>query len=140
MVFDAENSPALVQLADMAQIPPADWPGLGFKFKPALQWLDLHWNVPQIKDAVDAGKPVPQRHRQDVPQRWLLWRRDFKIHWRSLEVHEAWALEQAQNGARFAGICEGLLEWIDAGQVALVAAGFMKQWIGDAMVVGIDNF
>jgi hypothetical protein len=68
-----------------------------------------------------------------------LWRRDFKTYWRSLEVHEAWALEQAVNGADFAEICEGLLEWIDAEQVALTAAGFLKQWISDQLLVRLND-
>ncbi len=38
---------------------------------------------------------MPDKQRAEFPQRWLLWRREFKTHWRSLEVHEAWALEQA---------------------------------------------
>ena len=81
------------------------------------------------------GEPEPQR--DEIPQRWLLWRRDFKIHWRSLEVHEAWAIEQAVGGANFAQICEGLLEWVDAEQAALVAAGFLKQWISDQLLLDL---
>jgi len=34
-VFDAADSPQLVQLADMAQLPPGSWPLLHFEFKPA---------------------------------------------------------------------------------------------------------
>lgn len=138
-VFDAADSPSLVQLDDMAQVPPGDWAGLAFEFKPALRWLDLYWNVPQIESALANDEPVPGRQREDIPRRWLLWRREYRTNWRSLEVHEAWALEQAASGARFGEICEGLLEWIDAAQVALVAAGFLKQWIGDQMVVRIGK-
>ena len=134
-VFDAADSPTLVQLEDMAQIAAEFWPGLTFEFKTALQWLDLHWNVPQIEHALDSGEPLPDKQRSEFPLRWLLWRRDFKTYWRSLEVHEAWALEQAVNGANFADICEGLLEWIDSEQVALTAAGFLKQWISDQLLV-----
>jgi hypothetical protein len=63
----------------------------------------------------------------------------MKTHWRSLEVHEAWAIEQASNGANFAEICEGLLEWIDAQQVALVGAGFLKQWVSDELIVNLRH-
>ena len=63
-----------------------------------------------------------------------MWRRDYKTYWRSLDVHEAWAIETAANGGSFGAICEGLLEWVDAEQVALVAAGFLKQWIADQML------
>ena len=139
-VFDAADSPSLVQLDDMAQFPPDVWPALRFEFKPALCWLDLYWNVPQVESALDDGQAMPPTQRSEFPLRWLLWRREFKTFWRSLDVHEAWALEQAANGANFAEICEGLLEWVDAEQAALVAAGFLKQWINDQMVVRIGNF
>jgi hypothetical protein len=138
-VFDAADSPTMMQLEDMAQIAPEAWPVLTFEFIAALQWIDLHWNVPQIEHALDSGEPAPDRQRAEFPLRWLLWRRDFKTYWRSLEVHEAWALEQAVNGANFADICEGLLEWIDAEQVALTAAGFLKQWISDQLLVRISH-
>ena len=138
-IFDAADSPTLMQLEDMAQIAPETWPALTFEFKTALQWLDLYWNVPQVEQALDMGEPLPERQRADYPLRWLLWRRDFKTYWRSLEVHEAWALEQAANGANFAEICEGLLEWIDSEQVALTAAGFLKQWISDQMLARVGN-
>ncbi|HUV21630.1 MAG TPA: DNA-binding domain-containing protein [Gammaproteobacteria bacterium] len=140
IVFDAADSPTLVQLEDMAQIGAETWPALTFEFKTAMQWLDLYWNVPQIEHALDCGESVPDKQRSEFPLRWLLWRRDFKTYWRSLEVHEAWALQQAVNGANFADICEGLLEWIDAEQVALTAAGFLKQWISDQLVTRLGDF
>jgi hypothetical protein len=139
-VFDAADSPLLVQLDDMAQFPADSWPALRFEFKPALRWLDLYWNVPQVESALDSGQAMPEKQRAQVPLRWLLWRRDFTTYWRSLDVHEAWALEQAATGANFAAVCEGLLEWVDADQVALVAAGFLKQWIGDQLLSRIGNF
>ena len=139
-VFDASDSVELFQLEDMAQVAAEAWPQLTFEFKAALLWLDLHWNVPQIETALDNGQELPQRQRREIAQRWLLWRRDYKTHWRSLDVHEAWALEQAVNGTNFAEICEGLLEWVDAQQVALVAAGFLKQWIGDQLLSRVGNY
>ena len=134
IVFDAANSEQLFQLEDMAQVAAEAWPGLTFEFQPAMRWLDLYWNVPTMERALDADTELPQLQRADYPQRWLLWRQDMKTHWRSLEVHEAWAIEQASKGANFAEICEGLLEWIDEQQVALAGAGFLKQWISDNLL------
>jgi hypothetical protein len=138
-VFDAADSAQLVKLEDMAGVPAETWPALRFEFIAALRWLDLRWNVPQIESALDNGDPLPDVQASEFPQRWLLWRRDFKTCWRSLEVHEAWALEQAVGGANFAEICEGLLEWIDAEQVALIAAGFLKQWISDQLLTRLGS-
>ena len=139
MVFDAAESARLFQLEDMVQVPAEAWPQLRFEFQPAMLWLDLYWNVPLLKTALDAGTELPPQQQENYPQRWLLWRQDMKIHWRSLEVDEAWAIEQAVNGANFAEICAGLLEWIDESQVALVGAGFLKQWVNDKLIASLNH-
>ncbi len=139
LVFDAADSLRLVQIDDVALIAAEDWPAIEFHFKPAMRWLDLHWNVPAYENALDSGGEIPQLLRSDHPIRWLLWRREMKTHWRSLEVHEAWAIEQAAAGANFAEICEGLLEWIDAEQVALAGAGFLKQWVSDQLLTSLGR-
>lgn len=139
LVFDAADSAQRVALDDIAALPAEAWPGLGFRFKPALRWLDLYWNVATIAQALDSDAAAPDAVRAEHPTRWLLWRRDFKTHWRSLDVHEAWALEQAADGADFAAICEGLLEWIDAAQAPLIAAGLLKQWVGDGLLQSLDR-
>ena len=137
MVFDADNEPDLFQLEDMAQVPPESWATLTMEFKPALQWLDLYWNVCPYSVAIDAGEPPPEPHRDEIPVRWLIWRKNRNPNWRSLDVHEAWAIEAAHQGANFAEICEGLCEWLSEDQVAMTAAGFLKQWIDDELVVKV---
>jgi hypothetical protein len=67
----------------------------------------------------------------------VLWRRGLQHHWRSLAVDEAWALDAARRDVDFAGICEGLCEWIDASQVALRAAGMIKGWLNDGLIAGV---
>ena len=138
-VFDAADSESLVEPAQVAQLPPEDWPALTFDFQPALAWLDLHWNVPQIEKACADDADIPDRIRDQNPRRWLLWRRDLKIYWRSLDVDEAWAIEQAAEGVNFAAICEGLLEWVDSGQVALRAAGLLRQWVTDGLLLRLGR-
>jgi hypothetical protein len=89
-------------------------------------------DVPAVADV-----PAPTEH--EYPQAWLVWRQDLKTWFRSLSVDEAWALDAAMTGENFAAICDGLCEWIDAQNVALHAAGLMKQWITDGIVSEIDN-
>jgi len=139
LVFDAADSEALFALDDMAGVAPEDWPLLRFRFKPALRWLDLNWNVPLIRQACDEEGEIPPRQRNPHPLRWLMWRQELNTRWRSLEVDEAWAIEQAAQGADFAAICEGLLEWFDDGQVSLRAAGLLKQWIGDGLLLEVGK-
>ena len=165
--FDAENG-AVMGIEDMASIPADAWPTMRLQLHPAVRRLDLNWNVPAIWKAINqnlnveiytascrgetsampAGentrhtetlRDVPTPEAGEHPQAWLIWRQDLKTWFRSLSVDEAWALDAARRSEDFATICEGLLEWIDARNVALHAAGLMKQWITDGIVSGIDT-
>ena len=139
LCFDAADNPCLFTLEDMAQIDPAAWPGLTFQFSPSLRWLDLVWNAPPYWAALDNEEDLPEKQRSDYPIRWLMWRKDLSPNWRSLDVAEAWAIEAAANGANFAELCEGLLEWVGEEAVAITAAGFLKQWIHDEIIVSIET-
>lgn len=138
LIFDKVHSDELFQPEQVATLPPEAWATIRFHFKPAIQWLDLYWNIPAIDSAVESETDVPDKQRGEHPQRWLLWRQEMRTHWRSLEVHEAWAIEQAVLGANFSELCEGLCEWVDAEQVAMTAAGFMRQWLTDQLVQRLE--
>jgi len=138
LVFDARDEPGLYRLEDMALVPAEAWPAIRISFKPAMRWLDLNWNIGPYWVALDGDEALPEKSRNEYPVRWLLWRKNRDPFWRSLEVHEAWAIEAAQNGASFAEICEGLCEWISEDAVAMSAAGLLKQWISDDLVKRVD--
>ena len=138
LVFDARDSASLYSFEEMAQVPQQAWPGIQVGFVTAMRWQDCYWNVCPYWAALDQGEKLPKVHREDYPRRWLIWRKERDPYWRSLEVHEAWAIEAAQNGANFAELCEGLCEWISEDAVAITAAGLLKQWISDDLVVRID--
>ncbi len=138
LCFDAKNAATRFTLDDMAQIAASDWPQLTFRFQPSLRWLDLYWNIPVYWVALDEeADPLPPKQRDDYPTRWLMWRKHLSPHWRSLDVAEAWAIEAAANGANFATLCEGLLEWIGEDAVAITAAGYLKQWIHDDLMAQV---
>ena len=138
LVFDEHNTTSLYSIEEMAHVPQQCWPDIRVKFIAAIRWLDLYWNVCPYWVALDQGEKLPNIHREDYPVRWLIWRKDRDPYWRSLEVHEAWAIEATANGANFSEICEGLCEWISEEQVAITAAGFLKQWISDDLVERIE--
>ena len=138
LCFDAADSDTLFQLDDMAQIPPESWPLIRLTFHPTVTWLDLHWNIPPYWTAADKDEQVPGRHHEQVPTRWLMWRREMSPNWRSLDVSEAWAVEAAKNDANFAELCAGLLEWLGEDAVAVTAAGFLKQWIHDGLITKVQ--
>lgn len=138
LCFDAPDCDRLCSEQDMAEVPPTSWPVLRFEFHRSIRWLDLHWNIPPIWVARDDDTSTPEPTRESIPTRWLMWRKELSPHWRSLDVGEAWAIQAALNGANFAELCEGLLEWYDADTVAMAAAGYLKQWIHDGLITGIQ--
>ncbi len=138
LCFDAADSQRIFSLQDMAIIAPESWPMLSFQFHPSVRWLDLNWNAPPYWVALDNNETTPEKLSEDNPTRWLMWRRNNQPNWRSLEVTEAWSIEAAKNGANFAEICEGLLEWLGEESIAITAAGFLKQWINDELIVNIN--
>jgi len=138
LVFDGHDAASLYTIEEMADVPQRAWPCIQVRFVTAMRWLDCYWNVCPYWSAIDQGEKLPELDRKDYPLRWLIWRKDRDPYWRSLEVHEAWAIEAAQNGASFAELCEGLCEWISEDAVAITAAGLLKQWISDDLVVRID--
>lgn len=139
LCFDAADSEQLFKLEDMAHIPPENWPQITLQFHPSVHWLDLKWNVPPYWLAQQDNKEHPEKQRKDIPDRWIMWRKNMRPNWRSLEVSEAWAIEAAKNGVSFAQLCEGMLEWIGEENVAITAAGYLKQWIHDELIRHIQT-
>jgi hypothetical protein len=134
--FDAPDSPG-VGLDAMASIPPEAWPEMRLALHASVHRLDLRWNVPAIWKAIKEDQAPEEPSASEWPQPWLVWRQDLKIFFRSLSVDEAWAIDAARAYEPFASICEGLVEWIDAQNVALHAAGLLKRWTIDGMIVNI---
>jgi hypothetical protein len=132
-VFDAAEAGHL-SLDELAVMAPEQWPELRFRFCPALQRLDLEWNIPLLWTAMDREEQLPELEQQAFPVGWVLWRQGLVPGWRRLDVDEAWALDRAREGACFAEICEGLLEWLDETHAPARAAGFLKTWVAHGLV------
>ena len=131
--FDAADTlPATVD--HMATIAADAWPELRFSTHDSLRRLDLRWNVPTVWKAIDAEQDPPALAENDLPIAWLVWRRDLRTWFRSLDVAEACALDAMLRGETFSAICEGLTEWIDAENVAMHAAALLKRWLGDGLI------
>jgi hypothetical protein len=89
--------------------------------------------LPRTPEATAAQEP-PALEENAYPVAWLVWRQDLLTYFRSLNVDEAWALDAMQCGETFAAICQGLTEWVDAQNVAMHAAGLLKQWLMDGLI------
>ena len=132
-LLDAADSP-VVDVEDIAAIPPDRWAGIRPRLKPAMRRLALEWNVPGLWSAIDRGDtpPLPTRGEQAVD--WVLWREDLRVRWRSVEPDEAWALRACADGEDFGAICAGLSERSGEDGAALLAATCLKQWVVDGLL------
>jgi hypothetical protein len=131
--FDATDDPVLA-VDDLATIAPQNWPTLRFHAHSSVARLDLQWNAPAIWCAADSGDTLPAPERAETSIPWVIWRQDLSTYFRSLDAHEAYALDALKRGDTFAEICEGLCEWIEPEEAAATAAGLMRQWVADGML------
>lgn len=133
---DAESLP----LEAMAAVPPESWPEMRLLLHPSLWRLDLRWNAPALFQAHEAKQPLPAPLATAAVTPWLIWRdAALDIRWRSLNPDEAAALDAAAAGQSFGAICERLCEWIEPDQVALHAAGLLKRWLVDGLIVELEG-
>ncbi|MBV8062220.1 MAG: putative DNA-binding domain-containing protein [Nevskia sp.] len=138
-VFDAPEAEPL-ELAAVAAVPPESWPEMRLLLQPALRRLDLRWNVPELFQAQDTERSLPEPVAQDQAVHWLLWRdAALDIRWRSLGEDEAAALDAVLSGASFGAICDALCQWVEAEEAAMHAAGLLKRWVCDGLVVELEG-
>ncbi|MGB5695386.1 MAG: DUF692 family multinuclear iron-containing protein, partial [Polyangiales bacterium] len=136
-VFDAEEARTVVA-GDVMAIAPERWSRMRLWMHPSVRSVNLTWNVPALWAAINAEEDPPKPQQSDHPTAWVLWRRNLDVHWRSLSVDEAFAIDRAFQNASFGALCEDLLEWLDPQAAPMRAAALLKQWVSDGLVARID--
>jgi hypothetical protein len=136
--FDAADAPT-VGVECLAAVAPGDWGELRLKFHPSVQYLELATNAQALFKALAEEEAPPQPAILEHPQPWLLWRQDLKTQYRSLDPAETAALLVMRSGGTFGEMCEVLCEWHDADEVPLAAAGMLKRWIVDALLIAVGE-
>jgi hypothetical protein len=132
-VFDAADAEPL-DISAFAQLAPEDWAELRFEWSPAVQIVELEWNVPQLWKAVtedtDRPDPIP------APTHYLIWRRELQIYFRPLSDEETSVVAAARAGHSFGELCVLLCEHLDESEASLHAAGFLRGWVESGLLVG----
>ncbi len=136
--FDSADIEA-ISLQDLQQVPPENWGAIRFQFHPSVTRLDLNWNTPQLWAAIDEEAEPIAPEKLDHPIPWVLSRKELLTYYRSLDVDEAWSLDQALVGVSFADLCEGVCEWVDEQHAPARIAGFVAQWIEERFITGLDS-
>ncbi|NQD37983.1 DUF2063 domain-containing protein [Permianibacter sp. IMCC34836] len=160
--FDAPDYP-LVGLADMAQVPPEQWPTLRLAWHPSVQCLASRFNIAALwrKPKLETGEAISETIPETIPETifeatpeaipdaatqplpteicCLIWRgHDLSSHFRSLAADEALALQLMKRGGNFAELCEAILPFHDAETVAFRAAALLKTWLQDGLLTELQ--
>ncbi|MBS0367419.1 MAG: putative DNA-binding domain-containing protein [Proteobacteria bacterium] len=138
LAFDAADATALTH-ADLAGIPQSQWPQLRLRWHPAVQRLDLRWNVPAIWQALTGEGERPEAQLQPRATPWLIWRDGLVTFYRSLSTVEAGAVDGARAGWPFAEVCEHLCAHVPAADAAAQAAGLLRGWVQSGLIVGVSS-
>lgn len=133
LVFDAENAPVLL-LSDMASLSPDLWPSVKFKIHPAVQKINLSWNIVPIWEALCDEKEPPALIKNKNSTTWILWRNELVSQFVSIPEDEACALGAIISGKTFSEMCEQLCEYIPEEEVGQRSASLLKGWIMQGLI------
>jgi len=131
--FDAADAAALAPEA-LARVSPEQWAQLHLTFHPSVARLALHWNAPQIWQALSEEAERPAASFSATALEWLLWREDLTTYFRSLGAAEAKALDAARAGAPFGELCELLCDEVGEQAAPAQAATLLRGWIGSGLI------
>ena len=138
LAFDAADTQVL-QLSEMAAVPPQSWADMQFTLHPSVQRLDYFWNAVPLWQALTQDNDLPELTHNAVAASWIMWRApDYIIQFYSLSEEEAWALDALLRGLSFGQLCEGLCQWVAAEEVGMRAASYLKNWIQSGMVAQLS--
>jgi hypothetical protein len=148
--FDAADAEP-IDISAFAELAPEDWAELRFEWSPAVQVVELEWNVPQLWKAVteETERPEPSLNAQPDPGRgsqadasrtpravsYLIWRRELQIYFRPLAEQEAAVIAAARAGHSFGELCVLLCEHLDESEASLHAAGYLRGWVESGLIV-----
>jgi hypothetical protein len=132
-VFDAEDAAAIDRSA-LAALPAQRWGSLQFEFHPSLRRLALLWNAVPVWQSMSRDETPPAPKCADAAVTWLLWRKDLKNYFRSLDGAEACALDAALEGANFEEICQVLREWLPDAKIPAAAANYLAVWADSGII------
>ncbi|HLY52162.1 MAG TPA: DNA-binding domain-containing protein [Steroidobacteraceae bacterium] len=133
-VFDAADAEPLSGAA-LGHIAPADWAQLRFTWHPSVRRIALSWNAPQLWKALTDESERPELSVRATPVEWLAWRSALRTWFRSLEPLEARCVDAARSGRSFGELCELLAAARGAQAAPAAAAGLLRGWLAEGLIV-----
>jgi hypothetical protein len=134
-VFQGADAQALEQTS-LRDLTPDSWSMLRIRLHPAAQIFDIEWRVDALMTAINEGRQwqPPERTSATI----LVWRKQWRVHYRVLEPGERAALKTAAGSADFASICASLASELEAAagetDLATTINRMLTDWIRDGIL------
>lgn len=141
--FDASDAEPLT-LEILGEIAADEWPELRFLFHPSVHTLHLRTNAAVLCQALSENQRVPAPTALRAPQFWVIWRQGTTTRYRLLDENEAQALETLAGLApdkigMFQEMCETLCQFHDTYEVPMIAAGMLKAWLAQGLIIAVER-
>lgn len=131
--FDAADALPL-QFADLAAMPPEQWPEARFASHPSIHLLALQWAVEPIWQTLTNDEEAATDEPEALDHRLLIWRQSLETRWRSIQPDEATALSACLAGEPFAALCE-LAAGTQGDNAPAWVASALRRWVDDGLLV-----
>lgn len=136
--FDAADETP-TSLAAFVEIGAIGWPALYLQFHPSLRTLRLQTNAARLSRQLAEENDAVVPAALGVAQHWLIWREELTVRYRPMSDAEASALDTMAGERRgtFADMCATLCEFHAGAEVPLLAAGMLKKWLVQGLIVAV---
>ena len=132
-VFDAADT-SLLSIDQLRALPADRFAEMPVRLAPSCRLFRPRHPVQDVWRALKTGAPVDEPAA--TPTQLLVWRQGTAVYHRALEPIEAAALALAENGSRFALVCELVAERLPRSEAAAQAAfTLLARWATDSLLV-----
>jgi hypothetical protein len=121
----------------LTQITAEDWAVVGFAFHPTLTLAPFHYNAASMWEALERGEAPPAAAPLSAETSIVVWRRDVRPHFRTIDQMEAAAIQQMRAGASFAAMCEAMSAAFPVEDIARLAGQWLRRWLDDEMLCAV---
>ncbi len=133
MVFDEREDPSL-DLSQLGQVAPDQWPALTFKPHKATKRLDYKTNVAELWNSLVSNQTPPDVQIFDDPLHLLVFREEFQSSFRSMSYEEAMMWDKMAAGVPFGVLCEVMATYGGEDDAPMRAGSYLHTWISAGLI------